>query len=76
MNVKLGTIERKTTERPFSRFLTDDDLDRLLLGVSARSFVADTGTPEQEAERGGVGGVVEVHLFGFHFAVVHDPHLQ
>lgn len=57
-------------------FLTDDDLHRLLLGVPARSFVTDTRTPEQEAERGGVGGVVEVHLLGFHLAVVDDPYLQ
>lgn len=62
--------------RSLGRSLTDDDLDRFLLGVSSRPFVADPRTPEQEAEGCGVGGVVEVHLLGLHLAVVHNPHLQ
>ena len=38
--------------------------------------MADTRAPEHEAERRGVRGVLQVHLFGLHFAVIHDPHLQ
>lgn len=69
--MQLGSIE----PTQLVVFLTDDDLDRVLLGVSARSFVTDTRTPEQEAEWGSVGGVVKVYLLGFHLAVVNDPHL-
>lgn len=38
--------------------------------------MADSRTPEQEAERRSVSGIVEVHLLGFHLAVVYNPHLQ
>lgn len=62
--------------RPRVRSLTDDDLNLPLLVVSAGPFVTDPCTPEQEAERRGEGGVVEVHLLGLHLAVVHNPHLH
>ena len=55
--------------------LTDDHLNRPFFGAFPTTLVTDACTPQQEAEGGGVGGVVHIHLLGLHLAVVHQKHL-
>ena len=69
---KIDTKEKISVD--FSPVLTNDDLDCVLL--PRRSLMADARAPEQETERRGIGGVLQVHLLGRHFAVIHDPHLH